>query len=857
MLTKEGEKMRSKMLLLIVVLLSVTALFAQEKMIEAFDVEYDSTTTGFNAAPLNYEKAGNADPDSCYAHLTWVDNPVFEGDKALRIDYRIQDSESWGGYHKLSFSKEDSNDVYDFSGYDTLSFRYYVEESSSQPLSFRLNLTDCAEAEDGNLSNDNSGCEYYYSLNDNVLIATPGQWVEQKIAIVSNGSWDGSAFNQTTWAGVVGNGVIDKDKIKSIDFEFSIADNVSPTAHGVILLDNLVLKGAAKVDLVLFNGRAFPANITLEQPWSGSVEVTDEEDAYPEGGTNSIKWNAGAQWAGPIMRVSKPQNLHFSWTTDSVQFKVKGEAGSGGLQVKFADSNEGDGDYPFEAVYDLTGDDIGWDGTWKQIKIALADFNRFSGVWWNDHTEPGEFDSSKVNMFGIIANDANNDGKTIYLDDIWTGNPTFDLFPPSAPSSVSATPYPTNYYNLIMWQDVEGESGEVYDVYASPVPMDSLTAPTVEKIATGVLEGTMAATHYLKYPLVDGQLDYYYAVVCSDAAGNVGEPGFSDKVTGTAKGVPTVSLNVPSNFVADGFLDEWYDSGIKPFVIKPETDNVAAGSMTDSTDLKATVYVAIDDNFLYMAADVVDDVFFHSESNNWWCNDALDFFIGLYNLQGGLHQSYNSTNEPDHKMQMRANGFTDEITSGYTLENGSENYYFEGFDPDYVFEVKISLDSLVSDADEKRFHPVNGMKIPFDLYFHDNDLGSADHESAIAWSPNNTDHAWQTPTEWTYTFIGDEYGVGIDDDAIENVASTFNLEQNYPNPFNPTTTINYSLAKQEMVKISVYNVLGQKVAQLVNKNQRAGAYNIQWNAANYASGMYLYRIEAGDFVRTKKMLLMK
>jgi len=859
--------MKSRMLLLFVVLLSVTTLFAQEKMLISFDEgQMDSTGSGYNAAPLGYEVADNADPDSNYAHLTWVENPVFQGAKALKMEYRIQDSESWGGYHKIQFSKEDSSGVFDFSGYDTLSFMYYIEEASSQPLSFRLNIADCAEAEDGNLSDDNGGCEYYYSLNDNIVQNTPGVWHEQKIAIVSNGSWDGSAFNLTTWAGVTGNQVIDKDRIKAIDIELSIADGVTPTAHGVLLLDAIKLTGAAKVDVTFFNGRALPANVSVYGGWGGgSYEITDEEDAYPGGGTNSIKWNLPpndwALWDGLVFSVDPPQNTMVTWIGDSLKFNIKADAGLDSLKIVLADDDmDGDGpDLGYESFYMLKEEEVGYDGTWKHVAIALKDFDRNGGAYnGSEMIYDAMMDSTRLKDLKILMGSTAALGRVVYLDDIVIGNPEFDLFAPDAPAGVSGTPYPSQYYNLVMWTDVDGETGEVYDVYASEQPFTDLSEPTVFLLQEGILEGVQAVAHYLKYPLVDSQLDYYYAVVCKDAAGNVGEPAMSSVVTGMGKGVPTISLNVPGAFAADGYLDEWYDSGIKPFVIKPETDNVAAGSMTDSTDLKATVYVAIDDDYLYMAADVVDDVYFHSETNSWWCNDALDFFIGLYHQVGGAHSSYASMDEPDHKMQFRANGFTDEVTSGFEMENGSEGYYFEGFDPDYVFEARIPLDSLVSDADEKRFHPKNGMKIPFDLYFHDNDLGSADHESAIAWSPNNTDLAWQSPTQWTYTFIGDQYGyVGIDDEVEENVATTFSLDQNYPNPFNPTTTINYTLGKAEMVKISVYNMLGQKVTSLVSKQQRAGSHQIQWNAGDVATGVYFYKIQAGDFSQTRKMLLMK
>jgi hypothetical protein len=85
----------------------------------------------------------------------------------------------------------------------------------------------------------------------------------------------------------------------------------------------------------------------------------------------------------------------------------------------------------------------------------------------------------------------------------------------------------------------------------------------------------------------------------------------------------------------------------------------------------------------------------------------------------------------------------------------------------------------------------------------------------------------------------------------------FELSQNYPNPFNPTTQIRYSIQKNEMVTLKVYNVLGQEVAVLVNGQQKAGSYIADFNASKLASGVYMYKIQAGDFSLTKKMLLLK
>ncbi len=90
-----------------------------------------------------------------------------------------------------------------------------------------------------------------------------------------------------------------------------------------------------------------------------------------------------------------------------------------------------------------------------------------------------------------------------------------------------------------------------------------------------------------------------------------------------------------------------------------------------------------------------------------------------------------------------------------------------------------------------------------------------------------------------------------------NTPDKFLLEQNYPNPFNPATSISYSVPKDGFVHLVVYNVLGQKVTELVNENVRAGSHQVTFNAANLSSGVYYYRIEAGGFTATRKMILLR
>lgn len=106
-----------------------------------------------------------------------------------------------------------------------------------------------------------------------------------------------------------------------------------------------------------------------------------------------------------------------------------------------------------------------------------------------------------------------------------------------------------------------------------------------------------------------------------------------------------------------------------------------------------------------------------------------------------------------------------------------------------------------------------------------------------------------TPVEW-------------EEEDFSQLPKEFDIRQNYPNPFNPTTVIQYALPKTSFVKITIYNVLGQRVRNLVDEEQGPGYKKIHWDGRDDAgvevsSGVYFYRIKAGDFVECKKMTLLK
>ena len=821
--------MKKQLLMITVLVLAVGISYGQ--VINTFDAEPDTTYWAFFMGD-------NASADSSAVDHSIVADPVFEGAGAMKLEYSAHNSESWGGFSKIEHWHPDSNATYDFTGYDSISFWYYnaVPQSAAGKVHLRFNLHDVSDSENGNKTYDITECEYYYSFLY-ILDNAPG-WNEIKMPLVGNDSWDGNGFNLTGWAGVTGNAVLDKDKIKGFSLEFSISGGgEGDRSYGTIILDNLMLTGPVATPFILFTGEALTSKLSTFTWGQSTLEV---EEGTGIDGSNALKWIQGDEWAngwtGAGFNIEPPENMTFSWAVDSFRCAVKADVGTPDIRLQFEDGTAKRG-------YTFTPTD---DGDWHHYAFKLTDF-----VYVD---ETSNFDSSNVAVFQITSEGNSVAGRTILFDYIWTGNPIIDFTGTEEVQGVDAVPS-GDYYNLVIWRDNVGESGESYNVYASLQPITDITDPNVEMIATGVLEGTQNAIHYIYYPLEDNEMTYYYAVVCIDAFGNDGPAGVSGAIVNTAQGIPTISLDVPSGFAVDGDFTEWWNSDIKPWLLKPEVNNVAAGTVTDSLDLMATVYLAIDDDYLYVAADVIDDVYNFGEGN-WWEQDVFEFFIGLYNSTGSKHTSNQRGAEPDYKLQMHQNGIVNEYIGNTIWTVDDENYYLENFSGvDYVIEAKIPLDSIAG-PDDVRFHPVRGMRIPIELYFHDND-GAWDGN--LAWSPFNTDQAWQSPTQWSYTWIGDTMDVvGTSIDLTDSrIIKSYRLEQNYPNPFNPTTRIEYTIPHGGQVSLQVFNMLGQKVAGLVNEYQRAGKYNIAWNASDVPSGVYFYRIQSGVFNQTKKMLLVK
>jgi hypothetical protein len=171
---------------------------------------------------------------------------------------------------------------------------------------------------------------------------------------------------------------------------------------------------------------------------------------------------------------------------------------------------------------------------------------------------------------------------------------------------------------------------------------------------------------------------------------------------------------------------------------------------------------------------------------------------------------------------------------------------------------------------------VNAFLVPFDSEWHLVEIPLNEFSEGGSWDND----AWFDPIgqfDWSaidrFEVVAEQKslsGINLWFDKIEivdpsivsvkseKIANNYILHQNYPNPFNPVTAIKYSLpSKVKNVMFKVYDILGREIATLVNEKQRPGSYEVTWDAGEQTSGIYFYQLQTGDFLETKKMILLK
>lgn len=831
-----------------------------------------------------------------------------EGTASVKVNYLVGAGDGWGGYIVRTTKAPYLDNYLDLSTGTKLSFWYKV----TKPVVTSQAGTVFMEFKMGDFDADNKRDLWYQEMPVDFSDAS-GQW--KKVEVNLDPFKDGGDKSKE-WALQFGDGdrEIQLDKIRS--FEFAIvyittgSSTNSPTAAGEILFDGFAITGDRYAPPIFnFDNQASIFTSIDDMGWAGpdgkgSVKLTDNKTDFVEGaGSMQFDYtvNASQDWGGYVnftKEITRPAKFDertglVLWVKNVTPHKSTNPKR---LTFRFTiiENNTGTADENWVCLVPI---DWSKASDWTRVVLPLKQkaaidvgtekmfpSDGFAQPWWDEKGDK-TFNPEAIKAIKFELSAEGNTGPTgggtkgekltgtILLDILQQSGFQFaDKTPPAAPS---VTVVKGTYSNLITWVDVPNETNEKYNIYYSTKPITDVNAPGVIALKLGVGEGVQVWEHLLRAPQNDRDETYYYAVNCVDKPGNIGAPKVVGPITNKAKGIPTWALVTP-NFKADGNLNEFTGAGIKPFEMYPSkgTATIVPGfTVKDDADLSAEVYIALDKDYMYVGANINDDVVYddpgYYQRGNSWALDALDLEWGFYDLNTTkMHTGYQRGLKPDYhlrfnKLRARNDHWTSEKDS--LLLPGANYWWQDKFPSGYVIEAKIKLNDLATlrknkDAVKDTIYVKKGYKIPFDIVINDNDGANGpedwkNREGMISWGPFNNDGGWQYPQNLMYTWLGNDDVVPTD--VEEQLPTSYSLEQNYPNPFNPTTQIKYSIAKPGVVTLRVYDVLGRQVAELVNKQQEAGNYVVNFDASRLSSGVYIYKIESGSFNSVKKMMLVK
>lgn len=352
--------------------------------------------------------------------------------------------------------------------------------------------------------------------------------------------------------------------------------------------------------------------------------------------------------------------------------------------------------------------------------------------------------------------------------------------------------------------------------------------------------------------------------------------------------------------VIDAEKDEWYnqltgpDDGMLLLPARAFLADIGDGlGADDDTDLSAIFWSGYDDTYFYFYVEVKDDIVFVN-NNTPYQNDNVEVKFdpdpSIADVQPIAHRM-TALGEDDADDAAGVDNIYDDHNM-YDLDGNAVDYVGvidEDFarketDDGYVVEWRVPLDWQNSNNSIL----VRGEGEIFGMVINIADNDATEREDMIQWSSGMEDAAWSdAELLGSVTYLADgklKYeaiseqtgdvndsayvwyypeGLSVESLQLSDIPAAFSLDQNYPNPFNPTTKIRYNLNKTDNVSLTVYNISGEVVNNLIaNQTISAGTYEVVWNGKNnsgfsVASGMYFYRLTQGAAISTKKMILLR
>ena len=507
-----------------------------------------------------------------------------------------------------------------------------------------------------------------------------------------------------------------------------------------------------------------------------------------------------------------------------------------------------------------------------------------------------EFEWSNLYKIGPFWDNADGGGP-IYLDNVYIGGPSTDIASASdAPTAMSGVTFGADgAANVVSWSAVDGASG--YNVYASLQPITDISAQGVVALDRVRFDEELSLAHRYELPHPSfSATPVYYAVTTlsgfgvensdvSSSAGSIANENlavkpFIQKLTAAEADALFDDLS------AGNATDASFPADQPVFIVdsshRSPGDGSSAATLPEDSDSSARLkigYSALNELFVY--GEVTDDVVaFGPEGEtgaNTWMWDSVEFSFGHYDVRtvdgGGIlvgspHQDMERGAEPDYGMRMSAfqNASGDIVGTstwvGFSIDQDIANStVVEKTATGWKFLSLYPLDNIQNATDGDVFLPVPGddemQLLPFIISINDADA-TGTRETQIVWSikPNVTGQWWNTPAQWETVAMAGRDAMFVDtEDGVS--LEGFGLAQSAPNPALDQASITFSLGTPRAATLEVFNTLGQRVALVADGDFAAGEHTVSFDTRALASGVYVYRLSAGDYTATRRMTVLR
>lgn len=577
-------------------------------------------------------------------------------------------------------------------------------------------------------------------------------------------------------------------------------------------------------------------------------------------------------WCYFDFRMKPYRDFSYFASNDYVlDFWVKGDKPGKEVQLRFCDTKTSDpGDHPWRMGVNIDETYATWDGKWHNVQIPLSEMIEFGchdGNWYNP---VGEFDWSAISSFQIASEIQSLEGAKFYFDNLRIVKPmkadfTANVTQGTVPLTVQFEDLSVGNINTWNWDFGDGNTSNEQ----SPAHIYENIGDYTVSLAISGLDGSdnITKTNYISANILKPVVDFT-----------------ADKTVGMAP----LTVQFTNNTSHEVTAWQWnFGDGNTSEEESPSHIYSEGGTFTVS--LRATGpggsdskvrnnFITVTDQSITCSTPNGGDLFYAGEKTLIrWSKENINSVAIDLSTDNGNNWSNLSPNETVSYYRWTV----PEVSSSHCLikvYSVDDNNIYDISDSTFTIlnpTIEIKSPSGGESLNSGKKVQIVWRSIDVDkvnIFYSEN---NGANWTEIATNINSSDYQydWSVPdvnsndciikivnSDYEEYFVESEPFSIINQTSIDNSNITpteFSLEQNFPNPFNPVTTIKYSIPKTTNVKLMIFSLNGELIETLVDQSQSTGFYQVSWNAKDYPSGIYLYKLLADNFVEERKLILVK